>query len=54
MRETVHIGDNIIVRVLEWKGGSIRLGFEAPPEVHILRGELQDRRKVQVKGSSQS
>jgi len=31
---------NICVHVLEIKGDRVRLGFEAPPSVTILRGEL--------------
>ncbi len=31
---------NICVHVLEIKGDRVRLGFQAPPSVTILRGEL--------------
>src|SRR6516164_7645951 len=31
------------VQVVSIKGGAVRLGIEAPPEVTILRAELQDR-----------
>ena len=34
---------NTAVQVLSIKGGTVRLGIEAPPEVTILRAELQDR-----------
>jgi len=34
---------NIAVQVVSIKGGTVRLGIEAPPEVTILRAELQDR-----------
>src|SRR5262249_53679106 len=34
---------NTAVQVVSIKGGSVRLGIEAPPEVTILRAELQDR-----------
>lgn len=44
--ETILIGENIVVRVVEWKGGQVRLGIEAPKEVHILRGELANRAKA--------
>jgi carbon storage regulator len=33
----------VILKVLAVKGNSIRLGIEAPPDVHILRGELAGR-----------
>lgn len=41
--ETVMIGDNVTVTVLGVKGSQVRLGFKAPPEVHIVREELLDR-----------
>jgi carbon storage regulator CsrA len=34
---------NTSVEVVSIKGGAVRLGIEAPPEVTILRGELKDR-----------
>jgi carbon storage regulator CsrA len=34
---------NTAVRVVSIKGGTVRLGIEAPPEVPILRAELQNR-----------
>ena len=34
---------NTAVQVVSIKGGAVRLGIEAPPEVTILRAELQDR-----------
>ncbi len=33
----------VTLQVLEVKGKTVRLGIEAPPEIHILRGELPDR-----------
>jgi carbon storage regulator CsrA len=38
--ERVVIGENIFVTVLEVKGRQVRLGFEAPPEIQIWRGEI--------------
>jgi len=38
--ERVVIGDQIVVTVLEVKGRQVRLGFEAPPDIQIWRGEL--------------
>lgn len=32
------------IRILELKGNSVRMGIDAPEEVHILRGELNDIR----------
>jgi carbon storage regulator len=39
--ERVTIGDGIVVTVLEVKGRQVRLGFEAPSDVPIWRGELE-------------
>lgn len=38
--ERVVIGDGIVVTVLEVKGKNVRLGFEAPADISIWRGEL--------------
>jgi carbon storage regulator len=39
--EKIVIGDGIIVVVSRVSGDRVTLGFEAPPEVRILRGELR-------------
>jgi carbon storage regulator len=51
--ERVTIGDGVVVTVLEVKGKQVRLGFEAPSDVPIWRGELefQDHRREAVKPS---
>lgn len=37
-------GDHVIeVTVLKMSGNQVRIGTQAPPEVHILRKELQPR-----------
>lgn len=41
--ETLLIGDNIRVVVLDVRGKQIRLGIDAPPEVLILREEILQR-----------
>lgn len=38
--ETVRIGDGVTVQVLNVRGGQVRLGFTAPPEVRIFREEV--------------
>ena len=49
--ETVLIGDRIKVSVLNLEGGRVRLGFEAPEDVRILRGELGEWLTVPVEDS---
>ena len=39
--EKIVIGDGITVVVSRLSGDRVTLGFEAPPEVKILRGELR-------------
>lgn len=38
--EQVVVGNDIVVTVLDIRGNSVRLGFEAPSDVVILRSEL--------------
>jgi carbon storage regulator len=38
--ETIRIGDDIEVHVVEVRGGTVRLGFTAPREVTIHREEV--------------
>jgi len=39
--EKVAVGDNVTLTVVEVKGSQVRLAFDSPPSVRILRGELQ-------------
>ena len=41
--QEIVIDGNIRVRVLKVKGNTIRLGIDAPRDVHIARGELEPR-----------
>lgn len=41
--ETVVVGGNIEVTVLEVRGGRVRLGFRSPAEVPIHRKEVHER-----------
>lgn len=40
--ESVCIGDNITVTVIEIRGSQVRLGIGAPPEVKIDRQEVRE------------
>ncbi|WP_435008477.1 carbon storage regulator [Tundrisphaera lichenicola] len=40
INERIIIGDSIVLTVVQIKGGTVRIGFEAPPEVVIVREEL--------------
>lgn len=39
--ERIKLGNSIIVTVVRVAGDRVRLGIEAPPEVVVLRDELQ-------------
>jgi carbon storage regulator len=43
MNESIVIGDNIVVKVVEIHGNRVRLGIEAPADVVVHRGEVQQR-----------
>ena len=45
--ESVLIGDNIRVRVVDIRGDKVRLGFEAPKEITIHREEVYLKIKEQ-------
>lgn len=45
-KQQIRIGDDVVVTVLQIKGGSVRIGIEAPKEIHVMRGELEDFREV--------
>lgn len=38
--ESLIIGDNIRITVLEIRGKQVRLGIEAPPDIAVMREEL--------------
>ena len=46
-KERIVINDDITIFVIDIRGNKVRLGFEAPKEVVIQRGEIYDanRRK---------
>ncbi len=43
--ESVYLGDNIKVTVVEIKGSRIRIGVEAGEETFILRAEKRDEQE---------
>ncbi|ABO50927.1 carbon storage regulator, CsrA [Desulforamulus reducens MI-1] len=38
--ESIHIGDNIIITVVDIGGDNIKIGIDAPKNVQIFRSEL--------------
>ena len=45
------IGDEVSVTVLGVKGGQVRLGFTAPPNVAVHREEVYERIKAETSGN---
>lgn len=46
LKQEILIGENIKITVLKVKGNSVRLGIEAPREVHVVRGEIPKKSDV--------
>ncbi len=42
-RERIRVGDSIVITVVRVGRDRVRLGIEAPPEVLVLRDELESR-----------
>jgi carbon storage regulator len=42
-RERIRLGDSIVVTIVRVTGDKVRIGIEAPPEVLVLRDELEPR-----------
>jgi carbon storage regulator len=43
VEEAIIIGDDILVKILEARGGQIRIGITAPKEISVHRQEIYDR-----------
>jgi carbon storage regulator CsrA len=52
--EEIRIGQDIRIKVLGIRGGSIRLGIEAPADLKILRRELEPTREIAITDDSRS
>ena len=51
--ESIMIGEDITITILENKDGRIRIGIEAPPEKKIFRTEVYERICQENKEASQ-
>jgi len=43
--QSVFIGDDIVVTVISVHAGMVKLGFDAPKDVHILRDDAKIRER---------
>lgn len=41
--ERIRLGDSIIVTIVRVSGDKVRIGIEAPPDILVLRDELERR-----------
>jgi carbon storage regulator CsrA len=41
--QQIQIGDGIVITILQVKGNTVRVGIEAPREVRVVRGELEQK-----------
>lgn len=44
----IRIGDDVVLTVVKIQGNKVRLGFEAPPHVKVVRDELPPEQKDEV------
>lgn len=51
--ESIIIGDNIEVKVLEINDGKVKLGIEAPKNIDIIRKELYENIQEENKKASE-
>jgi|HubBroStandDraft_1064217.scaffolds.fasta_scaffold648793_1 carbon storage regulator CsrA len=40
--ETIHVGQDILIKVIRTGRTSVKIGIEAPANVRVVRGELLD------------
>jgi carbon storage regulator len=45
-REKLIINDNITIEIIEINKNSIKIGIEAPKEIPIIRGEIEEEIKM--------
>lgn len=44
--ETIHIGDDIVLKVSEVSGNRVKICIDAPQTLRILRGEVADKMEL--------
>ncbi len=45
--ETIHIGADVVIKVIAAGRGKVKIGIEAPSAVRVLRGELSPHTDAQ-------
>ena len=44
--ESIHIGDRIVITVLDVKGQQVQIGIDAPREISVDRAEIRKKRQA--------
>lgn len=42
LNESIHVGDQVVIRIIQVRGGKVRVGIEAPREIEVVRSELRN------------
>ena len=50
--ESIRIGEDVIITIVDIRGDKVRLGIEAPREVPVHRSEVYDAIRLQKEGES--
>lgn len=53
VEEKIQIGENIIVKILEVDGSSVKIGIDAPREITILRMEVLEQVEKENRASAE-
>lgn len=41
--ETIYIGENIAIKIIEFDRGKVRIGVTAPKDIPVYRNEIRDK-----------
>jgi carbon storage regulator len=52
--ERIRLGDSIVLTIVRVSGDKVRLGIEAPPNVLVLRDELQPHEQAALAPDQQA